>query len=246
MDALPVHNAEFDWDRFDAESYKNHNYGHLRADDRCILELVRDHFAATVRRTGLRGIDVGAGPNLYPSLSMLPFCDTVRLYEFSASNVTWLRDQVRAHDASWKEFWEVLTVNPAYRGIDPDRRLATVAEVVQGSVFDLPAEPSWDVATMFFVAESLTRDVEEFRESVRRVVAALAPGGSFAMAFMKDSSGYTVEGEVYPAVSLDRSALDDCFGRLPVSYQLHEVDVVERFREGYGGMIVVTGTVDEP
>src|SRR3954469_16072732 len=79
-------NVDFDWNGFDTAAYHAHNYLSLRDDDRQIIEQVGDHFAATLGdRRGLRGIDVGTGPNLYPALTMLPFCAEVTLFEHATT-----------------------------------------------------------------------------------------------------------------------------------------------------------------
>lgn len=239
-------NADYDWDLFNSQWYKGHNYGHLREDDQEILEIVRDHFAKTPIRPGLRGIDVGAGANLYPALSMLPFCDIVELYEYSAANVSWLREQVTDLDSSWADFWDVLRKDAAYDKVDPHRRLAEVARVTQGSVFDLPTEERWDMATMFFVAESLTNVKYEFCDAVSRVTASLAPGARFAMAFMKDSAGYLVDDTAFPAVAINVSDVSQCFkdDRAVVEYHEVELKTDNPLRDGYGGMIVATGVMN--
>lgn len=80
MELLPLvppgglKNSQAPWDSFDSRDYFEHNYRSLREDDRRILTAVRDHFGAHLGHNGgeLRGLDVGAGTNLYPSLAMLP------------------------------------------------------------------------------------------------------------------------------------------------------------------------------
>lgn len=235
-------NSDFDWDQFNPQWYKGQNYDSLRTDDCQILEIVRDHFAKIEKRPGMRGIDVGPGSNLYPALAMLPFCESILLYEYSESNVEWLAEQVKRYDPSWDQFWEVLCKERAYHEVDPNHRLPEVSKVVQGSIFDLPGDASWDLATMFFVAESLTSVEAEFFDAVRRFTDSVAPGGAFAIAFMRESLGYTVDGTRFPAVAINSSHVAQCFQNAPVDVAIREVELLEPFREGYGGMIVVTGT----
>src|SRR5882757_5941781 len=86
-------NADIEWDDFDADAYYAHNYLSVRDDDRQIIRSVRDHFACEYDegrlRHGALGIDVGTGPNLYPALTMLPFCANVTLFERAQPNIDW-------------------------------------------------------------------------------------------------------------------------------------------------------------
>ncbi|MGH8876849.1 MAG: SCO2525 family SAM-dependent methyltransferase [Stackebrandtia sp.] len=243
----PALNENYEWDRFNPQAYYRHNYRDLRPDDREILEITRDHFAATTPAGPVTGIDVGAGPNLYPALSMLPFCSQIDLYEYSASNVEWLCSQVAQYDRSWDMFWGVLDDNPEYSRITaPRQRLAEIGNVVHGNAFDLP-EHKWGMGTMFFVAESLTEDMAEFRLAVSKFAKALSPGAPFAAAFMKDSDGYDVDGTRFPAVAINTSHVAQCFLDIGIDVRTTEVTFEHPLREGYGGMFVATGrmsTVD--
>lgn len=239
----PAVNDAYDWDRFNPEFYQQHNYQNLRSDDREILELIRDHFAATAPDAPVAGIDVGAGPNLYPTLAMLPFCHTVELYEYSTSNVDWLRRQIKAYDHSWDKFWGVLEQSPEYSRIaDPRQRTAAIARVTQGSIFELPPR-RWGMGTMFFVAESLTQDMDEFQVAVRRFADALLPGAPFAAAFMKDSHGYRVDDTWFPAVAINSSHVSQCFQGIASEVRTTEVTFEHPLRDGYDGMIVATGLI---
>lgn len=238
-------NSDFPWDRFDSAWYHQHNYSRLRDDDRHIIKLVRDFFGHAYRRgrlgAGLRGVDVGAGANLYPALSMLPFCKAVELLDFSESNIEWLMGQVVEYDQSWDEFWNALREEDQYRLVqDPRARLAEIARVEKANVFKLP-EGRWDLGAMFFVAESLTGDRKEFSEAVQTFLRSLRPRAPFAAAFMKDSKGYPVGDEWFPAVAIDRPDVDDAMKPLTTGLRLYDVDAWDRLRPGYDGMILATG-----
>ncbi len=263
MDVLPSRpasalNSQAPWDSFDSLAYYKHNYRTLREDDRQILAAVRDHFGAHFeRRRGraLRGLDVGAGTNLYPALAMLPWCAEITLFERAAGNVAWLRNEVGGNEAgggngtgygeNWDEFWRVLAVHPSYRELDDPRgALRAAARVQQGDLFtDLPEQP-FDIGTMFFVAESLSTAHEEFEGAVDKFARALRPGAPFAVAFMENSIGYEVGELVFPACkivtndvleSLLRHAADD------LTVRRFEVPAAERLRDGYTGMLLALG-----
>jgi hypothetical protein len=239
-------NAEVPWDDFDPEWYVDHNYGRLRDDDRWILQQVRDFFAVAIDHPLDHGIDVGSGPNLYPSLAMLPFCRGITLLERSRSNVTWLNREIARYSPSWDEFWQLLEQVPAYHEVDPRRALRDRARVETGDLFTLGCG-QWDVGTMFFVAESVTARLDEFRRGVHRFIRALKPGAPFAAAFMKNSTGFEVGGHTFPAVRVDEGDIAQCLSDLRCDIQeLAAIRSVTPLRSGYDGMILVLGRAGGP
>lgn len=240
---VPARNAQFPWNEFAAVDYCDHNYLKLREDDKEILELVSRWFAQEMgKRSAGDAIDVGAGPNLYPSLAMLPHSRTMTLREYSTSNVEFLRAQTADLPERWGPFWDV--VSPGARHGDLGKARALLAErvrVEQGSVFDLP-HSSWDLGTMFFVAESISQDPAEFESAVGRFVRALRPGSPFAAAFMEQSDGYDVAGVRFPATPVGRREVRACLGALSTDLRVERVEMRPApLRAGYTGMIVAVG-----
>lgn len=241
-------NADYQWDAFDPMWYQQYNYADLRDDDKKILELVRNHFLEAKLPDDARGIDVGPGANLYPSLAMLPLCADIMLVDYSASNVGWLRDELdRGYGASWDAFWQVLHEEPRYRSVeDPRSRLRAVARVEQGSVFTLP-EAQWDIGTMFFVAESITGERTEFRAAMERFLASLRPGSPFAATFMANSEGYRAGRMLLPAVAVEIEDIAVCLRGLTGQVRLTKViPSYPPLRDGYDGLILATGWTAEP
>lgn len=239
-------NGQFDWNAFRPRAYRAHNYRTLRDDDRQILCLTRDYFAANRPAPGSRGLDVGPGANLYPALAMLPFCAGVDLVEFSESNVRWLRAQQhrwRRFDRSWDPFWRLYGEDPVYRsyvaGRHPLVELRRKGRVSQGSIFDLPAG-RWDVGTMFFVACSLSADRGEFEAAVRRFVGALKPDAPFAAAFMTGSNGYEVKGVRFPAVRVDAGIVEQTLQPLAVDTKIVPIHTDSPLRHDTG-MVLALG-----
>jgi NNMT/PNMT/TEMT family len=245
----PVHlNGDFDWDRFDAQDYFQHNYQTMREDDAIMLDLVRDWFAAAIPRgaEALAGIDVGSGTNLYPALAQLHYCHAVTLYEYSKENVKWLKESVRDLPDSWRPFWDESSPSASEQSFDKvGTQVVQRCEVVQGSIFDLPEE-QWGIGTMFFVAESLTEDLDEFDRALGCFVRALKPGAPFAAAFMERSEGYDVGDTYFPAVSIDEDRLVKSFNALDAVTEL-KVDRVGidpvPLRPGYSGYLVAIGKI---
>ena len=249
-----LHNADAPWNKFSSHDYWRRNYRELQAEDQQIIRCVSDFFISTfaarppARR---RGIDVGSGTNLYPALLMLPWTAQILLTDYSESNISWLREQLSDDTPrwAWRPFWQELREEKGYSEVDRPRELlrdACVGEpgyagIEQRSVFDLP-RARWDVGTMFFVAESITRKPEEFRAAVARFVGALKPGAPFAAAFMAGSDGYEVADTVFPAVPITPEDVRRHFTELGAGELSVEVpETVHRVRDGYTGMIVATG-----
>jgi hypothetical protein len=263
-DALPCTMADVDadvidnntdapWNKFSSHDYWRLNYGNLHAEDREIIRRVSDFLicAFAERPPVERAIDVGAGTNLYPSLLMLPWTERILLADYSESNVSWLKDQL-ADDTdpwAWRPFWREMQEAKGYSYVDRPRvrlREACVSEpgyagIERLSVFDLP-EQRWGLGTMFFVAESITRNPAEFRAAVEHFVGALKPDAPFAAAFMAGSAGYKVAGTVFPAVPITRDDVEQHLTELGVREP--NVELLETgpgVRDGYTGMIVATG-----
>ncbi|MFD0594468.1 SCO2525 family SAM-dependent methyltransferase [Catellatospora coxensis] len=238
------YNADFDWDDFNPDSYRTHNYLNLRDDDTEIIRMVGAFFGKffeTPPLAGLRGLDVGSGANLYPTMAMLPFCDAIDLRDFSRSNVAWLKRQVEFYDNHWDAFWDAYGGVPAYARLQkPRHRMRKAARVDRMNIFRLP-ERAWDIGTMFFVAESLTRDPGEFWQATISFGRALRVGAPFAAAFMADSEGYWVGDTYFPAVAVDLAKVEDCLSVVAHKLTLTMVETDSPLRCGYGGMILATG-----
>ena len=240
-------NNDAPWDFFDSKEYFEHNYGHLRDDDRQIIKIVTDFFVHCFDRTVPQkqlasAIDVGSGTNLYPALAMLPFSSSVTLYEHSYTNRQWLSDQLGKPKPSWKrEFWPVIAgARGPYQKInDPLDLLASCAEVTKGNIFELRPN-QYNLGTMFFVAESITTRVDEFRRATLQFVNSLKPGAPYAAAFMCRSQGYFVGSTFFPACSISVDDVRSCLA--PVA-RIRDIETVEShgLRDGYEGMIVATG-----
>lgn len=237
-----IHNRDFPWDDFDSWGYYAHNYRDFRDDDRQILELVRDFFAGFDDLSAVEGIDVGSGANLYPALALLPFCEKITLWEYSLSNVNWLRRETDSYSPSWDAFWEVLRRNRRYREIeDPRQALRERVTVLQGDLFHLPKEGrKWDIGTMFFVAESLTRDIAEFEHAIHCFLDVLKPDAPFAIALMENSEGYEVGGLRFPAVAVGEADVRKVLEARAYALEVKHIDS-GGLRTGYSGMLLALG-----
>lgn len=241
-------NADYPWDEFDPAQYAAHNYGVLRDEDHELLKRVRDYFVDVVAGQRPRhGIDLGAGPNLYPALAMLPFCNRITLAERGAANRRWLTEQINRAEGfapSWDDFWEVLAPLRAYGRVkDPRGALRERAHVRYCDVFRFRQQRSWDIGTMFFVAESITAQWGEFQKASRQFVKTLRIGAPFAMAFMRNSRGYTVGTHRFPAVAVDEAKIAHTLAGVAEIDEITPIQFDEQapLREGYEGMILALG-----
>jgi len=252
-----LHNADAPWNRFSPEDYWQQNYHKLQAEDREIIRLVSQFFIAAFagRPLAQLGIDVGSGTNIYPALLMLPWTDQILLTDYSEGNVEWLRRQL-ADDSggwTWRPFWHELQGKEGYDQIgEPRKQLREACQSEKGhagierhSVFELPAA-RWDLGTMFFVAESITEDPDEFRAALAGFTGALKPGAPFATAFMAGSRGYPVGGTHFPALPITTGHVRQQFTELGArNLSVKLLRTKHRVRDGYEGMIVATGVLRE-
>ncbi|HEY5335272.1 MAG TPA: SCO2525 family SAM-dependent methyltransferase [Mycobacteriales bacterium] len=244
-----IRNDSVQWSDFDAGEYYKINYVSVLPEDAQIIQCASKFLIEACGPPSAlkRAVDVGAGTNLYPSLLMIPWAERIVLTEYASDNIDWLRKNVATAPGGWpwRPFWEVVADLPCYRAVgDPRRRLADAHEVRMQSIFDLP-ERTWDLGSMFFVADGMTTDEAEFELAVRKFLAALLPGSPFLMAFMEGSRGYVVRGKRFPSVKITPRSLDALLANLPVTGTsvLRTDNSVRALRSGYDAMLLVTGFV---
>jgi NNMT/PNMT/TEMT family len=246
-----VRNDEAAWSEFDADGYWKFNYASVLPEDAEIIRYASEFLIRTcgTRLHARRAVDIGAGTNLYPALLMLPWARNIVFTEYAESNIRWLGENL-AHVSSdwpWQPFWDLVAGLPCYQTIQrPRHRLAVIHEIQRLSVFDLPRR-AWDLGCMFFVADGITEDEEEFESAVRMFLGALTPGAPFIMAFMDSSSGYDVSGVGFPAVRVTPTSLNALISTLPVTgiNILRTDNSIRRLRSGYDAMLLVTGIIAE-
>lgn len=239
-------NADYDWDTFRSEAYSDHNYATPRAADQWMTAQLATFYRDLP--SGIDVVDIGTGPNLITLLAAIGRANSVIAWEFAVSNIAWLEETIannRELPSHWEEFWNTLrSVAPdVYGNANPLDTLGSIVELRQASIFDLP-ERSWDAATMFFVAESITEDMAEFQDACRRCARAVRPGGSIAAAFMERSVGYATDDIPFPAVGVSIGDIATAFADEVDLIALTRVpDGGNLVRSGYEGMLFMTATV---
>ncbi|MER7952197.1 class I SAM-dependent methyltransferase [Streptomyces sp. NPDC096079] len=204
-------NRDADWNAWPVDDYLAENYRRLHP---CDIGVIRHH-AAVYRRlapAGLaRTLELGAGPNLYPLMLAGAASRAVDAVEPSAASVRYLRGQLtHGVDDSWRPFYALCrSLDPALPE-SPAEALRGV-RVVRGTADDL-VPGTYDLASMNFVAESVTEDFDEFTALCAAFVRAVRPGGTLLAAFMERMPSYRIgTGPVWPACPVDEPALRAVF-----------------------------------
>ncbi|WP_248310292.1 NNMT/PNMT/TEMT family class I SAM-dependent methyltransferase [Bosea sp. 117] len=241
-------NADLDeeaWAEFDSEAYFLHYYEDPHPDDDLVVRMTCEAIKRIEADRPLDAIDVGTGPNLYPMFCALPRARSLTAFEYSRSNVAWLKAELEKTEVrpQWTHFWKV--VRDAYGpGWElPDDPVAAVREkatISQGSIYDLP-ERQWDVATMFFCAEAVTNVQAEFDRACACFARAVRPGGTLIAAFLLKSEAYIVAGRQYPVMTLTVESLFNTFSAVATDIVTEKIGIVEHeVRSGYTGMVFLT------
>ena len=246
-----MRNGAAAWSDFDADGYWKFNYASVLPEDTQIIRCA-SKFLIEACGTALqarRAVDVGAGANLYPALLMLPWAKHIVFTEHAESNIHWLGEHLAdtSGEWPWQPFWDLVTGLPGYRTVEqPRRRLTAIHEIRRLSVFDLDRR-TWDLGSMFFVADGMTSDEAEFESAVRAFLGALTLGAPFMMAFMEGSTGYDVSGVRFPSVKITPRSLNSLLANLPVRGVsiLRTDNSAQPLRPGYDAMLLVTGFVTE-
>ncbi len=240
-------NADYPWGQFDPEAYFQHYYGEPHPDDerviRCAVEAMKQ---APPIGAELDIVDVGTGPNLIPFLCALPRARRLTAWEYAEGNIAWLKSELRLNEmrSQWRHFWSVTreAYLPEYRlPDDPMPLLREKCVVRRGSIFDLP-ERTWDAATMFFCAESITERPDEFEAACAAYARCVKRGGALAAAFLAHSGGYLVKTSRFPALPLSAESIMEAFAPHAEGLKAEPIGIVERqVRSGYSGLVFLTG-----
>lgn len=239
-------NAAYQWDAFDSEAYFQHYYGEPHPDDDLVIELA----AAALRQAEPKGeklsiVDIGTGPNLIPFFSAFPRAAKLTAWEYAQSNVDWLKAELQrdALRPQWRHFWDVARKAHGDPSLpdNPLPALAAIADVQQGSVFDLP-KAQWDAATMFFCAESITERLDEFEAACASFAQCVKPGGALVGAFLVRSGGYIVADRPFPVLHVSSETIAATFSAHATDVKAEHIGIVEReIRSGYAGFVLLTG-----
>lgn len=213
-----LHNSDVVWDRFDTAGYLADNYAVLHDFDRRIITALSPYYRALAAGSLASSLDIGTGPNLYPLMLAGAASRRLVALDHSASNVAYLERVSReGADPGWEPFWQLCRQLNDAQPDDLDDVLQRLT-VRQGNALDLPPL-NHDLVSMFFLAESVTGERDEFEELCRRFAQAAAPGGHLVAAFMAGMPHYHLGGETLPAFPLDERTLTAVMR--PLTQDLH-------------------------
>ncbi|WP_329275660.1 class I SAM-dependent methyltransferase [Streptomyces sp. NBC_00691] len=218
------HNRDADWDAWPVTDYLAENYRRLHPCDIGVIH----HHAAVYRQIApgslARTLELGAGPNLYPLMLAGAASRRVDALEPGAANLRYLRRQLdRGPDASWRPFYALCRSLDAALPESAAEALRPV-RVVPGTVDDV-VPGAYDLASMNFVAESVTEDAGEFTRICDAFVQAVRPGGRLVAAFMERMPSYRIgAGPLWPACPVDEAALRAVFAPRTSVLRIARVD----------------------
>lgn len=236
-------NRDVDWDSWPVQTYLSENYRQLHACDDAVLV----HHSAFYRQLApaslATSLELGAGPNLYPLMLATAASRFVHAVDLSVVNVSYLREQVtRGADASWQPFYD------RCRELNPDlapslKEAMASVWVSQGDIAHI-SRGGYDLASMNFVAESISEDRAEVAEMCRAFVGTVRPGGHLVAAFMENMARYDLGNQSqWPGCPIDARDVSEMFADQVDDLKVTRIDAdpsLPDYYGGYTGMIMLT------
>ena len=238
---VPLKNENIEWNSFDPEYYCQHNYESFRGHNAGIVAAVASYLSNNAPRDS-NCLDIGTGSNLYPTLLLHPWARSITLIDPSKANRDWLKEEFKTDGSRWEQYWQVCygVENEVYLERFEWAKIRRITRVVSGGFRKLPVH-EFDIGAMFFVAESVTGDRDEFEEFTERFIKSVRPGGHVIAAFMLGSDGYTVGDHTYPAVRLEHNDLKFAERMLSSFKTINFARGSSPVRKGYSGMSLLMG-----
>ena len=219
------------WNDFCSEAYFEDNYKKASTIDRKLADMLR---AFCIKYGPFKNsIDVGTGTNLIPYIVRENFVQTSILFEYSDNNIKWLKNVFE--NQSLLKHWS------NYLPTDVEISPFNAPIIEKGSIFE-PINRKFDLATMFFCAESITSEINEFISAINNFVNCLNPDGYYFIALMRNSLGYSVNGIHYPAVSIDEHIVQHTFSKISKVIYTKVIESDGSLdRDQFDGFVVVAG-----
>lgn len=231
-----------DWSEFDTQEYVARNYtNNILPEDEELIRFATTYLQENVNLNSLNStVDVGVGPNLYPSMMVAPYISDkgeICLIDPVKANRDYVTKQLQNMD-HWNEFNNFLSyLKPEI--YKEDLTLKSVS-VTEGDIFDLP-ENNYDLVMSFFVAESITDDLDDVGAAIERLKNAVKPGGVLITGHALGSHGYFAGMLTsFPATPIDREYLEKAyanFNNVEILTISHNVNYNPR--KNYKGMAAV-------
>ena len=229
------------WEKFDARTYIGNNYSSIHSEDREIINRLVTFYSSL--SSVMSALEVGVGPNLYPIMAMLPYIKKIECIDFSKSNLIYLRKQLKKPDDNWYKFWELFRSLSQEYNIDLVENLEKKVKTKHGSIYELE-EKKYDLASMFFCAESITREHNEFVLACNKFIKSVKSGGNLVAVFMENSKGYSINNIDFPAYPVDIDLIKKIFQPKTSSLLVVRIPLARQpLRPGYIGMLLLTAVV---
>ncbi|MBT8225983.1 MAG: class I SAM-dependent methyltransferase [Dactylosporangium sp.] len=235
-------NDDVDWDRWPVGDYLSENYRRLHRADASVIDHHSAFYAQFPADSIARSVELGAGPNLYPLMLAAAACRRIEAVERSAANVAYLRSQLDdGPDETWLPFYtRCRRHNPA---LPPTAAQALArVHVVRSDARSVPPD-TYDLASMNFVAESITENGPEFAEVCRAFVRSVRPGGHLVAAFMENMGRYQLgDGSHWPGYPVDEARIRQVFAPHLATIAVTRIDADPALPDyGYSGMVLLAG-----
>lgn len=238
------------WDEFDPYEYVERNYGkNVLTEDKKIIELViRKLKELKIAKQSFQVVaDVGAGPNLYPSMLICPFVKDggiIELLDISKPNLKYLNNIMNNSEEkdNWIKFETFLRNKGGSMYQDILDRVIKLARVRKQNIDNLPKD-KYDAVMCFFATEGIYFERQKFANAIRTLISSVKKGGLLITAHMIGSKGYYAgERTNFPSVNLTVSDLETKFAGLEeLTVNLVSHDDQKPVRLGYHGMALVIG-----
>jgi len=223
------------------EEYLTENYRQLHPADIAVIE----HHSAFYRRLAPDSVrlslEFGAGPNLYPLMLAASASRCIHAVERSAANIAYLTQQLRnGPDPSWEAFYaECRRCLPTL----PSSLTEALSRVriTHDSVQNITPD-RYDLASMNFVAESVTEDLDEFNALCALFVQSVRPGGLLVAAFMENMGRYCLgDGSRWPGYPVETESVWEVFRPRTRELRVTRIDADATLPDyGYTGMVLMT------
>ncbi|HEX9153420.1 MAG TPA: hypothetical protein VF809_01230 [Candidatus Saccharimonadales bacterium] len=203
-------NSDYNWDGFNPDEYHRHNYVHsvLDEDQQLIRNMHRRNGELGIAARSLgKTINIAHGGNFYPDIigqHLVSDNGIMVCGEYGAQNIKNIQDTLSGFRAGangiWQQFEDhAAAISPEYHGsLERIGRLGSLAAM---NIFTL-RKAEYDAGYTFFGPESITADMDEWRNATTTFARSVRPGGLVTMAFMMGSEGYDTPGEFFPAVPI--------------------------------------------
>jgi hypothetical protein len=236
-----VRNADADWDRWPVAQYLSEIYAELHPVDAAVIDHHSAYYARLAPDSLARSLEFGAGPNLYPLLLAAACSRQIEALDPSSANVDYLKRQLAdGPDEHWLAFYDRCRQgNPALPA--SVRAALSRVQVRQGDGLGVPPG-QYDLASMHFVAESVTESPAEFVGLCGAFIRSVRPGGHLVAAFMEGMPSYRLgTGPQWPGLPVDAEQVREVFRPLTDDLVIERIDNDPSLPDyGDTGMILLT------